>query len=252
MAEVARPTLVATVFAFVGLLFGCADGGAPERSAQRAPSSVATTAAPTTLPPSTTTSTTTTAPPRYDATVALVDDTVRPRMTSSWRPGCPVPLEELRLLTLDHWGYDGLEHTGELVVHQDHADAMVRVFGSLWDARFPIERMQVVDAYGGDDAESTRDNNTAAFNCRDVVGRPGAWSEHAFGRAIDVNPLVNPYALDPNVGDPALAQYLDRSLTTPGMIRAGDATVQAFAAEGWAWGGAWSAPDYQHFSATGR
>lgn len=173
-------------------------------------------------------------------------------MTTSWRTGCPVPLDDLRLVTLDHWGYDGVEHTGELVVHRDHADGIARVFASLWDARFPIERMQLVDAYGGDDAASTRDNNTAAFNCRDVVGRPGAWSEHAYGRAIDVNPLVNPYSLAPDVGDPALAPYLDRGRDDPGMLRADDVAVQAFAREGWSWGGAWSAPDYQHFSTTGR
>jgi len=249
VAAVVRRALVM----LLGLLAAAScsgDGDAPEHGARVAPSSTPTTApTTTTIAPTTTT---TTAPPRFDATIVPVDEAVRARMTSSWRPGCPVPLEQLRLLTLDHWGYDGLEHAGELVVHQDHADAMVRVFGSLWDTRFPIERMQLVDAYGADDAASTRDNNTAAFNCRDVVGRPGAWSEHAFGRAIDVNPLVNPYVLDPNVGDPALAPYLDRSLATPGMVHAGDAAVQAFAAEGWAWGGEWSAPDYQHFSATGR
>jgi D-alanyl-D-alanine carboxypeptidase len=112
--------------------------------------------------------------------------------------------------------------------------------------------MELVDVFGGDDAASTRSNNTAAFNCRFVVGRPGVWSEHASGRAIDVNPLVNPYTLDPNVGRPELARYLDRDQDAVGMIRAGDVAVSAFAAEGWTWGGTWSSPDYQHFSVTGR
>jgi D-alanyl-D-alanine carboxypeptidase len=190
--------------------------------------------------------------PQFDAAVAAIDDDVRARMTVSWRAGCPVGIEDLRLVTLVHWGYDGLVHSGELVVHQDHADAMVRAFRALFDARFPIERMQLVDVFGGDDAASTRANNTAAFNCRSVVGRPGVWSEHAYGRAIDVNPLVNPYTLDPNVSDPALSRYLDRDQDVAGMIRAGDAAVAAFAAVGWTWGGTWSSPDYQHFSATGR
>jgi hypothetical protein len=173
-------------------------------------------------------------------------------MTHSWRPGCPVPIEDLRLLSVDHWGYDGAEHRGELVVHADHAEGMVSVFRMLFDARFPIERMQLVDVYEADDHASTLANNTAAFNCREVVGRPGAWSEHAFGRAIDVNPRVNPYVLDPRVQHPALVPYLDRARQDPGVIRAGDVVVAAFATIGWQWGGAWTSPDYQHFSATGR
>ncbi|HEX6312951.1 MAG TPA: M15 family metallopeptidase [Acidimicrobiia bacterium] len=209
--------------------------------------------APSTAPTTTAAPPMTAAPPVFDGAVTPIDDTTRARMSASWRPGCPVPLEELRLLTLDHWGYDGAEHPGELVVHADHAQAVLGVFATLFEARYPIERVRLVDEYGGDDAASTRANNTAGFNCRSVVGRPGAWSEHAFGRAIDLNPLVNPYALDPNLADPALAQYLDRSLDVPGMVRPGDRAVEAFAAIGWAWGGTWSdGPDYQHFSATGR
>jgi poly-gamma-glutamate synthesis protein (capsule biosynthesis protein) len=174
-------------------------------------------------------------------------------MTSSWRPGCPVPLEDLRLVTLDYWGYDGSEHRGELVVHADHADGLVRVFALLFEDHFPIEQMQLIDAFGGDDHASTLANNTAAFNCRWVVGSPGVWSEHAYGRAIDVNPRVNPYTLDDRVQQhTALAPFLDRSQSAPGMIRADDAVVAAFAAIGWQWGGTWSYPDYQHFSATGH
>lgn len=190
--------------------------------------------------------------PTFDGAVAPIDEVTRARMNASWRPGCPVLLEDLRLLTLDHWGYDGAEHRGELVVHAEYADAILQVFRTLYDARFPIERVELVDVYGGDDFASTAANNTAAFNCRWVVGKPGVWSEHAYGRAIDVNPLVNPYAGDPRVSEPEFARYLDRSVGAPGMIQPGDAVVQAFAAIGWKWGGAWSSPDYQHFSATGR
>jgi hypothetical protein len=190
--------------------------------------------------------------PVFDAVVWPIDDATRARMPHSWRAGCPVSLDELRLVSLDYWGYDGAEKQGELVVHADHAGAIADVFQGLFESRFPIERMQLVDAYGGDDFASTADNNTAAFNCRSVVGQPGTWSEHAYGRAIDVNPLVNPYLGEPRVNDPRLAPYLDRSLEAPGMIRAGDAVVGAFAAVGWTWGGTWSTPDYQHFSATGR
>ncbi len=194
----------------------------------------------------------TTSLPVFEGGAAPIDDATRARMQHSWRPGCPIPLEELRLLILDHWGYDGAARRGELVVHAAEADAVLAAFRALFEARFPIERMVRVDEYGGDDAASTRANNTAGFNCRSVVGRPGAWSEHAFGRAIDVNPRVNPYAADPNVSDPELGRYLDRSLLEPGMLRPDDVAVRAFAAVGWEWGGYWSSPDYQHFSATGR
>lgn len=197
-------------------------------------------------------STTSRAMPVFDGRVSPIDRSVRARMTHSWRPGCPVPIEELRILTLDHWGYDGREHRGELVVHRDHAESVLGVFRVLFDARFPIERMELVDAYDGDDRASTLANNTAGFNCRDVVGRPGAWSEHAFGRALDLNPLVNPYVLDPSAVDPAQRRFVDRTVDEPGMIRGGDEVVAAFAAIGWQWGGTWSAPDYQHFSATGQ
>jgi poly-gamma-glutamate synthesis protein (capsule biosynthesis protein) len=233
------------------VLTACASGDDTPRAQRSAPSMTggATVATTTTRVPTTTTAV---AVPRYDAAIGVIDDAVRARVTGSWRPGCPVGPEDLRLVTLDHWGYDGQEHTGELVVHTDHAESIVRVFAALYDARFPIERMELVDVFGGDDAASTRANNTAAFNCRFVVGRPGVWSEHASGRAIDVNPLVNPYTLDPNIGQPELARYLDRAQDVVGMIQPGDAAVSAFAAEGWTWGGTWSSPDYQHFSVTGR
>jgi hypothetical protein len=173
-------------------------------------------------------------------------------MPHSWRPGCPVPLEDLRLVTVRHWNENGQAVYGELVVHADAADAIARAFGAIYSARFPIARMQLVDVYGGDDGASMRANNTSAFNCRSVAGT-SSWSEHAYGRAVDVNPLVNPWvrggAVDPPEGRP----YVNRGNRVPGGIYAGDAVVQAFAAVGWGWGGNWSGTkDYQHFSANGR
>ncbi len=174
-------------------------------------------------------------------------------MTSSWRPGCPVAIEDLRLLSVDHWGFDGRVHRGELVVHRDQAGRVLHVMGQLFEARFPIERMQLVDVYGGDDDRSMAANNTSAFNCRSVSGRAGVWSQHSYGWAVDINPVQNPYVSGGRVSPPAGAVYADRSLRRPGMIHAGDAVVRAFASIGWGWGGNWgSAKDYQHFSATGR
>ena len=112
--------------------------------------------------------------------------------------------------------------------------------------------MVLVDRYGASDDRSMAADNTSAFNCRRVEGST-AWSEHSYGRAIDVNPLENPYISRRGVLPPAGRAFLDRSLRRRGMIHAGDAVVRAFASVGWGWGGAWTSPrDYQHFSATGR
>jgi hypothetical protein len=194
----------------------------------------------TTVPP-------TTLPPSFHATVAEIDATTQARMTASWRLGCPVPLADLRLVTVAHWGTDGAARTGELVVHADVADDVVAILGRLWDARFPIERMELVDVHGGDDDRSMAANNTSAFNCREIDGRPGTWSNHAYGRAIDVNPLLNPWIRGDRVDPPGGAAYVDRTLDVPGMIREGDVVVAAFAERGWTWGGHWRNPDHQHF-----
>lgn len=209
------------------------------------------TAAPTAAPATTAPAATTTAP-AYRSSVAIIDGRVAARMTASWRTGCPVGLDELRLLTLTHWGFDGAVHSGELVVHADVADGVAQVFAALYAARFPIERMELVDVYGADDDRSTMANNTSAFNCRAVTGGT-RWSEHSYGTAIDVNPVQNPYVNDGSVLDPNAVPFMDRSLGAPGMIVEGDAVVRAFGSIGWSWGGRWSDPvDYQHFSLTGR
>jgi hypothetical protein len=173
-------------------------------------------------------------------------------MSTSWHPGCPVSIRELRLLTVDHWGFDGSVHRGKLVVHRDEAADVLAAMRRLFQARFPIQRMRLVDAYGGDDERSMAANNTSAFNCRGVPGS-SSWSEHAYGRAIDINPVQNPEVRGDAVSPPAGVRYLDRSRRVRGMIREGGVVVRAFASVGWRWGGNWnSLKDYQHFSASGR
>jgi hypothetical protein len=189
----------------------------------------------------------------FHGSIATGRDTIRERVRYSWRPGCPVGPVELRLLGLDYWGFDGRVHRGELIVHRDHARRMLGVFGKLFAARYPIQRLRLVDAYRADDDRSMAANNTSGFNCRRVSGS-SSWSEHAFGRAIDLNPLRNPYVTrGGRVSPPAGRPYANRALHAAGMIHAGDTVVRAFAAAGWRWGGAWSGSrDYQHFSSTGR
>jgi poly-gamma-glutamate synthesis protein (capsule biosynthesis protein) len=196
-------------------------------------------------------------PAAFEATVRRIDGDLRARMRFSHRPGCPVPLERLRLLTVSHVRFDGLPAVGELVVHEDHARALVRVFRELYDAGWPIRRMRLVDEYQGDDALSMADDNTSAYNCRRVAGTD-RWSDHAYGLAVDLNPVENPYVTGASFVPAEGARFarIDRSARADvprGVIRDDDVVVRAFARIGWEWGGHWSSSkDYQHFSATGR
>jgi D-alanyl-D-alanine carboxypeptidase len=177
----------------------------------------------------------------------------RSDLPSSWRPGCPVGPAELRRLRLSYWGFDLRAHTGTLIVHADVARDVRRVFARLYAARFPVTRMRVVDVYGGSDRRSMAADDTSAFNCR-YASAPGArrWSAHAYGKAIDVNPVENPYINGGLVSPPSGAAFRDRSRVRPGMAVPGGVLVRAFDSVGWSWGGRWSGtPDYQHFSATG-
>ncbi|MBN8871063.1 MAG: M15 family metallopeptidase [Solirubrobacterales bacterium] len=182
-----------------------------------------------------------------------IDRDLRRRMVgSSWHRGCPVPLSDLRLLKLRHWGFGGGVRSGYLVVHETAAPRMLKVFRRLFRFGFRIRRMRLVDAYGADDHRSMNADNTSAFNCREVAGRPGVWSRHAFGRAIDINPVENPYVSGGHVSPAGGRPFARRSPRRMGMIGAGGRVVRTFASIGWEWGGNWSGEkDYQHFSASG-
>ena len=147
-----------------------------------------------------------------------------------------------------------------------------------FNGRFPIEKMELIEAYDGDDFRSMDANNTSAFNCREVPEKPGVFSKHSYGAAIDINPRQNPYLLikkeaageqggamperkggtaallqscagspdDCRVLPAASAPFLDRGDPRPGMLQPGDPLLAAFKKRGFAWGGEWRAPDYQH------
>jgi hypothetical protein len=188
--------------------------------------------------------------PRFAATVSRV---TAADLRWSWRPGCPVGPLQLRRMQVRYWGFDGRVHTGALVVNGAAVDDVERVFARLYALRFPLRRMEPVDVFHGSDERSMAADNTSGFNCRYAVASgPKRWSVHAYGEAIDVNPVENPYLEGGRARPAAGARFLDRSRVRPGMAVAGGALVRAFAAAGWQWGGRWSAsPDYQHFSATG-
>jgi hypothetical protein len=190
----------------------------------------------------------------FSASVSTIHGATRELMTGrSWRPGCPVPLSALRVIRMTYRGFDRRWHWGRLVVHRWYTDEIVRVFRHLYEDRFPIRRMRLVDHYGADDRRSMRADNTSAFNCRWRAGICCTWSQHAFGRALDLNPVENPYVFDGGFSPPNGAPFLDRHQHRRGMIHRHDRVWWALHAVGWEWGGDWSGEkDYQHFSVNGR
>jgi len=191
--------------------------------------------------------------PAFRATVTPLPASLRETMTGvSWRPGCPVGLDELRLVRASHWGFDGRVHTGRIVVHRDVAQDVAGVLRRLYAARFPIEEMRLVTTADLDMPPTGDGNNTAAYVCRTTRGS-SVVSAHAYGLAIDLNPFLNPYRKGDLVLPELASAYLDRSWHRPGMVLRGGVVTRAFAAAGWTWGGDFtSVSDLMHFSANGR
>jgi hypothetical protein len=182
---------------------------------------------------------------------------VQVRHAGAWHPGCPVPLSQLRLLIVSYVCFDGQAHTGQLVVNRSAAAPLGRVFTKLHALRFPI-RPSFADRYGPA-LPPHRRGRDRDFECRQAAPSPcvggkgtGSWSEHAFGEAVDLNPLENPYVGCGQSRDPATRPYFNRSRHRSGMVT--PAVVRAFRSIGWGWGGTWigSTKDYMHFSATGH
>jgi hypothetical protein len=149
----------------------------------------------------------------------------------------------LVLLNLEYWGFDEAWHTGQMIVHRDLAGQVRAIFEEIAALRFPIARMVPVFAYAWSDDASMADNNSSAFNYRLVVGKPRL-SHHAYGRAIDLNPVQNPYVN----GDLVLPPGAVYDPAAPGTLIADGLVVCAFEKRGWGWGGRWTAfKDWHHF-----
>jgi D-alanyl-D-alanine carboxypeptidase-like protein len=191
--------------------------------------------------------------PAYTASVVPIGPTLRHRMVGvSWHSGCPVPIRSLRLVNIMFWGFDRAPHHGRIVVRDGWGWRTARVFRTLYLKRFPIRRVRLIEAYGGSDRASMVADNTSGFNCRWRAGVCCRWSQHAYGRAIDVNPVENPFIYHGGVSPPAGRAYVDRSHNRRGMVMHAGVVWRAFRAIGWRWGGDWSGEkDYQHFSVTG-
>ncbi|MEU0566527.1 M15 family metallopeptidase [Nonomuraea sp. NPDC005983] len=237
---------LAAVFAMMALApIACAEQGPVAQSAQSPTPPPTTAASPATPSPTPTR----TGPPPFTAKVTRIS---RDRLPYSWRPGCPVSYQDLRLVTMTYWGFDNKAHTGELVVNKTVTDDIVTAFGKLYAQRYPIKQMRLVDVYKGDDYDSIDADNTSAFNCRQATGS-SHWSNHAYGKAVDINPLENPYVTaDGGTAHANAKKFTKRPMKGKAVINPGDKVVRTFAQVGWEWGGAWAGTkDFQHFSKGG-
>jgi hypothetical protein len=177
-----------------------------------------------------------------------------------YHEGCPVTLSTVRVLTVPYYGFDQRRHWGRLVVNARVAVALQTVFARLFAMRFPIHHMEFGDTYGARKLVPSDGDFTASFECREASASPctktnattGSWSMHAYGEAVDLNPVENPYIGCGMTRDKTAVSYLDRSRLRRGMVT--PAVVAAFASVGWGWGGAWSGStkDYMHFSVNGH
>lgn len=232
-----RACALAACLAAAGSLLACSSAPAPRE--QTTTSVAAPPTRPPTVPP----------PPPEPPLGARVTRVSAADLGATWRPECPVGPEQLRRVEVNYVGFDGRTDRGALVVNRDVVDSVIEVFARLEALRYPIAKMQTVENYpGAEDESSMADNNTSAYNCRGIPGS-SSWSEHAYGRAIDLNPLINPYVDSAGAFQPANAgPWLDRSRTDPGVLHDGDDAVRTFLDLGWRWGGHWRSPkDYQHF-----
>ena len=169
----------------------------------------------------------------------------------SFKENCTTPREDLRYLKVLHYNKEGEELEGELICHKDIADDLLAIFRELHRAKYPIERMVLIDEFDADDEASMRANNTSAFNFRPASGMRRL-SKHSTGMAIDINPLYNPLVkyregrtkVYPSTATP----YIDRTQDFPYKIVKGDLCYRLFKQHGFSWGGDWRrSKDYQHF-----
>jgi poly-gamma-glutamate synthesis protein (capsule biosynthesis protein) len=190
------------------------------------------------------------APPRAPFAGAWrpIPDDVRARMAGRSRkddPRCPA-WDALAYVELDHVTMDGATARGELVVARAIAEATIDLFARLYALGFPIRAMRLVDDHGADDDRSMAADNCSGFNFRVVAGTQ-ILSQHALGRAIDINPVENPWVRPDRFVPPAGAPFLRRDLIRPGMIVRPGPVTALLDELGWEWGGDWRhARDYHH------
>ncbi|HBE9435932.1 TPA: M15 family metallopeptidase [Clostridioides difficile] len=176
-----------------------------------------------------------------------IPDNIKNKMIGKSMPTDePISFDSLSYLKLTYYGFDEKTHQGEMIVNSELAPEVVDIFKELYEKKYPIEKINLIDDYDAVDEKSMSDNNTSSFCYRTITGT-NVISNHGKGRAIDINPLQNPQVSGNDVTPKVSTVYADRSSTKFGMIRKGDDCYNAFVSRGWSWGGYWKNPDYQHF-----
>ena len=165
-----------------------------------------------------------------------------------------ISYDDLRYVHILHYNFDGMSTEGELICNEYIAEDLLDIFYELHRNEYQLERVRLIDEYGGDDTASMEDNNTSCFNYR-VVDNTTSLSKHALGLALDINPFYNPYVTYPNgnirISPKGSEPYADRSTDFPYKIDENDLCYKLFTEHGFTWGGNWnSLKDYQHFQKT--
>jgi poly-gamma-glutamate synthesis protein (capsule biosynthesis protein) len=194
---------------------------------------------------------------QFNANISEITPDIKERMIqgNSWRQGCPVSLNNLRYLQMAYLDFKGQTQMGEMIVHKSIASNTVYIFEELYIMKYAIDKMQLVSDYSGNDWQSIESDNTSAFNCRPVSGKKKKWSKHAYGKAIDINPIANPYISKTGyISHKSSYKYKKRrhidinNLADRALLLASDPATKVFKKYGWGWGGDWkSMKDYQHF-----
>jgi len=195
-------------------------------------------------------------PAQFNANILKITPDIQQRMIkgNTWQKGCPVSLNNLRYLEISYLDFEGQTQMGEMIVHRSVADEVVYIFEGLYHMNYAIEKMKLVSDYSGNDWQSIESDNTSAFNCRPVTGKKKKWSKHAYGKAIDINPIANPYISKRGyISHKASYKYKKRehkninNLADRALLLATDPATKLFESYGWGWGGEWNTKDYQHF-----
>ena len=186
--------------------------------------------------------------------IVPIDDTLKKEMNgASYHNACPVGFDELRVVRVKYLGFDGAAKKGELVINKSVANDVVSIFDELYAIGYPIKQINLIDKFKGSDFDSIEADNTSAFNCRKATGG-GNWSKHSFGKAIDLNPIENPYVFTGGrTSHKASYKYINRNIKNinlpqeKAILLPNSDAVKIFKKYGWSWGGDWRVKDYQHF-----
>jgi poly-gamma-glutamate synthesis protein (capsule biosynthesis protein) len=192
----------------------------------------------------------------FNSNISKITPDIKKRMIdgNSWREGCPVALSDLRYIEVDHLDFTDNISRGEIIVHKDVAEDVVSIFEELFNMNYAINQMHLVSDFNGNDWKSIEADNTSAFNCRNATGSK-KWSKHSYGKAIDINPIANPYiSKKGHISHKASQKYRKRvhknlsNLEDRALLLKNDPATKAFKSYGWTWGGDWNTiKDYQHF-----